>query len=119
MALKSRGWDLSVERARNKQKSMKRTFAEGFLTNALNPKATLFFLALFTQVISPLTPISWQVIFGVSISMMVGFWFTIVSLVLTQVKIRAAISRFSIWIDRLTGVMFIGLGLKIATEKMQ
>jgi len=28
----------------------------GFLTNLLNPKMTLFFLALFTQIIGPETP---------------------------------------------------------------
>ena len=33
----------------------------GFLCNALNPKATLLFLALFTQVIDPQTPLFVQI----------------------------------------------------------
>ncbi|WP_350604378.1 LysE family transporter, partial [Pseudoalteromonas sp. SMN1298-MNA-CIBAN-0114] len=36
-------------------------FRRGFLTNALNPKATLFFMSLFTLVISPTTPTIVQV----------------------------------------------------------
>ena len=118
MALKSKGWEMSAEKAKNKQKTLKRCFIEGFMTNALNPKATLFFLALFTQVLTPETPLSWQIIFGSSIAVMVGIWFSFVSVILTQAKIRQKLSRISIWIDRVTGAMFIALGLRIASEKM-
>jgi threonine/homoserine/homoserine lactone efflux protein len=45
-------------------------------------------------------------------------WFSIVSVLLTQPKIRAKLSAMSVWIDRVTGGMFIALGLKIATEKL-
>jgi len=118
MALRSKGWEMNVEKAKNKTKSLTRSFVEGFVTNVLNPKATLFFLALFTQVIRPDTPLSWQLIYGTSIAVMVMGWFSIVSVTLTQAKIRVKLSAISIWIDRVTGVMFIGLGLKIATEKL-
>lgn len=118
MALRSKGWEMNVEKARNKTKTLTRSFVEGFVTNVLNPKATLFFLALFTQVIQPETPLSWQLIYGTSIAIMVMAWFSIVSVALTQAKIRAKLSAISIWIDRMTGAMFIGLGLKIATEKL-
>jgi RhtB (resistance to homoserine/threonine) family protein len=118
MALRSKGWEMHVEKAKNKTKTLKRSFIEGFVTNVLNPKATLFFLALFTQVIKPETPLSWQLIYGTSIAIVVMAWFSIVSVTLTQAEIRAKLSKISIWIDRLTGVMLIGLGLKIATEKL-
>lgn len=117
-AFRSKGWEMAVEKAKNKQKSLKKSFAEGFVTNVLNPKATLFFLALFTQVIAPETPLSWQLIYGTSIAVMVMGWFSTVSVLLTQSKIRAKLSAMSVWIDRVTGVMFIALGLKIATEKL-
>ena len=35
-------------------------FTSGFVTNGLNPKATLFFLSLFTVVINPHTPLTVQ-----------------------------------------------------------
>ncbi len=117
-ALRSQGWEMAVEKAKNKHKSLRKSFAEGFVTNVLNPKATLFFLALFTQVIAPETPKTWMAIYGTSIALVVGTWFSIVSVLLTQPKIRAKLSAMSVWIDRVTGGMFIALGLKIATEKM-
>jgi RhtB (resistance to homoserine/threonine) family protein len=102
-ALRSQGWEMAVEKAKNKHKSLKKSFTEGFVTNVLNPKATLFFLALFTQVIAPETPLSWQLIYGTSIALVVMAWFSTVSVLLTQPKIRAKLSAMSIWIDRVTG----------------
>jgi threonine/homoserine/homoserine lactone efflux protein len=40
----------------------------GFLSNLLNPKAALFFLAFFSDVISPLTPKSIQILYGLEMS---------------------------------------------------
>jgi len=118
MALRSKGWEVNVDKAKNKTKTLKRSFVEGFVTNVLNPKATLFFLALFTQILTPETPLSWQLIYGSSIALMVMGWFSTVSMTLTHAKVRAKLSAMSVWIDRVTGVMFITLGLKIATEKL-
>jgi threonine/homoserine/homoserine lactone efflux protein len=36
---------------------------------------------------------------------------------MTAPKMRAAFARASKWIDRTSGVVFIALGLKLATEK--
>ena len=44
-------------------------------------------------------------------------WFVGVSLFMTTPKMRAAFSRASQWIDRVSGLVFIALGLKLATEK--
>jgi threonine/homoserine/homoserine lactone efflux protein len=44
-------------------------FREGFITNVMNPKATLFFLSVFTQVISPETSLITQGMYG---AMMAG-----------------------------------------------
>jgi threonine/homoserine/homoserine lactone efflux protein len=44
-------------------------------------------------------------------------WFVGVSLFMTTPTMRASFARASQWIDRASGVVFIGLGLKLATEK--
>lgn len=116
-SLKSKGWKMEAQAAQNKEKSVWKAFKEGFITNALNPKATMFFLALFTQVVAPETPFLWQLSYGITIIVMAGLWFSFVTLVLTNERIRKALSRASIWIDRITGLMLIGLGFKIITEK--
>lgn len=117
-SIKSKGWAIDAMAAQNKKKSVGKAFAEGFITNAFNPKATMFFLALFTQVIAPETPLSWQFIYGLSIIVLASLWFSFISVVLTHAKLRAALAKFSKWIDRVTGVMLIGLGIKIFTEKV-
>lgn len=89
-------------------------FRSGFLTNVLNPKATLFFLAVFSQIIRPDTPQLWQAIYGLTCAVMVTAWFSIVAVVLTQQRIRARFLRAAAWIDRVCGVLLIGLGIKVA-----
>jgi threonine/homoserine/homoserine lactone efflux protein len=44
-------------------------------------------------------------------------WFVGVSLFMTTPKMRAAFGRMSQWIDRASGLVFIALGIKLATEK--
>ena len=59
-------------------------FKIGFITNALNPKTTIFFLSIFTQVVSVETPLYMQVIYGAIISLAHLVWFVTVAILLTQ-----------------------------------
>lgn len=86
----------------------------GFLTNALNPKATLFFLSLFSVVINPDTPAAIQLGYGIYMSVATAVWFCSLSLVLTQRKVRNFFTRFGHWAERVMGAMLIALGLKLA-----
>lgn len=86
----------------------------GFLTNVLNPKATLFFLGLFTFVIRPGTPIYVLIILTLIIIFTAIIWFTIVSVFFTQKRIKDAFLRFERKINLVFGGLLILLGLKIA-----
>lgn len=90
----------------------------GFLTNVLNPKATLFFLAVFSQFIGPETSLTTQLIYGATCIIMTGLWFSIVAIVLTNPKIKTAFLRFTKWIDRICGCLLIGLGIKLALSRV-
>lgn len=48
-------------------------FRQGFLCNALNPKAILFFLALFTMIATPSTSIWLQIFYGLEVSQYILF----------------------------------------------
>lgn len=89
----------------------------GFLTNILNPKVTLFFLGLFTLVISPDVPRS--VLFSVSAIMMINtvLWFSLVAIFFTQQRVRKAYERFENIFSKFFGGMLILLGLKVALSK--
>lgn len=86
----------------------------GFLTNLLNPKAAVFFLAIFSQFVHETTPTWVQVIYAVSCVLLTLIWFSGVAVILTQAPVRAAFLSVSKWIDRICGGALIALGLKLA-----
>ncbi len=86
----------------------------GFLTNVLNPKATLFFLGLFTQVIDSTTPVFVLVLYGLEMSVMTFVWFSVVALFFSHEKVRGRFTRVSHYVDRVLGGVLIALGIKIA-----
>jgi RhtB (resistance to homoserine/threonine) family protein len=90
------------------------SFKIGFLTNALNPKATLFFLAFFTQIIDPATPKIVQFAFGIEMMIITFVWFTLVSLFFSNSLIRRKIGKVQHYVERATGVVLIALGIKVA-----
>lgn len=86
----------------------------GFLTNALNPKAALFFLAIFGQIIQPDTPIYWQIIYAMTCGLMVSAWFVLVAYMLNVGHFRQRFVKAAKWIDRICGGLLIALGIKVA-----
>jgi RhtB (resistance to homoserine/threonine) family protein len=97
--------------------SDKRAFMVGFLCNALNPKATLFFLSIFTVVISIETPLYIQAIYGMFCMIATTLWFVFLSLILSQNRVRNFFNRFSKGFDKAVGVVLISLGIKVALSK--
>jgi RhtB (resistance to homoserine/threonine) family protein len=89
-------------------------FRNGFVCNALNPKTALFFVALFTQVIDPATPMIIQVGIGLFISAAHLIWFAIVALLLTHARFKKMFEKAKKWIERGVGICLIGLGTKLA-----
>lgn len=89
-------------------------FKVGFLTNALNPKATLFFLALFTQIINPATPKIIQLFYGIEMMLITFVWFAMVSLFFSNSYIRIKVSKVQHHVERVTGAVLIALGIKVA-----
>ncbi|CAM2922117.1 LysE family translocator [Pseudoalteromonas distincta] len=88
-------------------------FRRGFFTNALNPKATLFFMSLFTLVISPTTPTSIQVGYGVYMALATWAWFSMLSLVLCKPSVRGFFQKSGYWFDRGIGVILIALAIRV------
>jgi RhtB (resistance to homoserine/threonine) family protein len=89
-------------------------FALGFLTNLLNPKAVLFFLALFTSLVSAHTGGDIKVIYVLCMSLMLFAWFALVSVFFTTASVRQGFFRFGRWFNRVTGITFILLAVRVA-----
>jgi len=88
-------------------------FRIGFLTNVLNPKATLFLLSLFTLVIGNSTPVYIILTISVIIILTAFTWFTIVSIFLAQQNIQTVFLKYEQIINRTLGGFLIFLGAKI------
>ena len=88
-------------------------FRRGFFTNALNPKATLFFMSLFTLVISPTTPVIVQVGYGVYMALATWAWFSILSLLLSKAGVRNFFQQSGYWFDRGIGIILIALAVRV------
>ncbi len=101
-------------------RALRRLFAQGFLTNALNPKVALFFLAFVPQFIVPVPahPALAFVLLG-SVFVVNS---TVVSLAIAglgavlhrRLAARPGWQRLGPWLNRGVGALFIALGLKLA-----
>jgi len=85
----------------------------GFLTNVLNPKATLFFLSLFTFVIGPNTPSSVSWFLGVMMMVNTTIWFSLVAIFFTQSRIRSIFNKHQKTFNIIFGLLLIGIAIKI------
>lgn len=94
--------------------SQRAAWTTGFLTNALNPKATLFFVALFSVVIDPHTPRIVQAIYGGWMAVATGLWFTAVSYFFTRGNVRRVFLSHGHWIDRGMGVVLLAFAVRLA-----
>lgn len=90
-----------------------KAFWSGFLTNGLNPKATLFFLALFTVVIDIDTPTAIQIAYGLYLALATFAWFALLSTVLGRQQVRAFMLRAGVWFERGMGIVLILLAVQI------
>jgi RhtB (resistance to homoserine/threonine) family protein len=108
---------VDLKSATSEPQSALKAFGLGFAANALNPKAVFFFLSIFSTVVSAHTPIPVKFGYGLVMATSLIIWFVAVSFFLTTPRMRSAFGRASQWINRTSGVVFIALGLKLATEK--
>jgi RhtB (resistance to homoserine/threonine) family protein len=85
----------------------------GFITNVLNPKATLFFVALFSVVVSTATPRWALAVYGVWMSLATLLWFIGIATLFGHPRIRNRLVSHTHWIDRCMGLVLLGIGLHL------
>ncbi len=86
----------------------------GFLTNATNPKTTLFVVSVFIQVVAPETPLAVQIGYGLFMSAAHILWFTLVALFFSNASIRSRIIGYRHWLERVFGAVLALFGLSLA-----
>lgn len=105
----------SQEVASDEKKSVSvwQNIKTGFLTNILNPKASLFFLAVFSQVVSPETSLLIKSLYAGEMVLMTIVWFSLVAWTVDKQAVRSIYLRIKHWIDRVMGVVLAALGLRL------
>ncbi len=96
----------------------RRSFREGFLTNLLNPKVIVFYLALLPQFIGPDDPVLQKSLLLTAIHAVEGIvWFAIVSFLVDRSRrffLRPLLRR---WIDAACGTFLVALGVRLALQR--
>ena len=99
------------------QHSAIKSIGFGFLCNALNPKAPIYFVSLFTIVISADTPATHLAIYGIWMMAIQFAWFSLVTALLSTPKVASKLQRGGHIIDRIAGGAMLLLGLKVIVSR--
>lgn len=105
------------QEARSQSVGVWSVYRRGFLTNVLNPKVALFFLAFVPQFIAHDTPhkawvfLALGVIFNVN-SLPINFGYAWLAAWATRRS--SLVQRGMHWLDRVAGCLFIGFGIRLA-----
>ncbi len=90
-------------------------WVQGFINNLLNPKGTLFYLGVFTTVITPETSAGAKLVLVLCMmAVSATFWLVFVQ-TLDRTAVRAFIERSERIVNRTFGVLLVFLGLRVAT----
>ena len=113
--------DLSIKNKLGNQKNG-RTYLSGVLTNVLNPKVALFYLAFLPQFVDPNYTNNYIsfLILGLIFTAIGIIWCFIIAMFSSKLSQKFRENyRIKIWLDKITGVVFISLGAKLLFSKLK
>ncbi|RMH86464.1 LysE family translocator [Pseudomonas sp. AOB-7] len=86
----------------------------GLLTNALNPKTSVFIVSLFMQVVQPHGALATQLGYGAFIALAHIAWFALVALCFSAGTLRERLLAVRHWLDRVFGGLLVSFGAMLA-----
>jgi threonine/homoserine/homoserine lactone efflux protein len=89
---------------------------DGFMIVFLNPKIAVFFIALFAQVIGTDTTTLGKIGYASTAMIIDGLWYVIVAWLFSNERWLKTLQQKAIWLDRVFGVVLVGLASKLAIE---
>ena len=96
----------------------RRAFAQGFLSNLLNPKVAIFYLTLLPQFIRPGDAVLARSLLLAAIHVVIGLmWLMFYTYWLGRLTAMLRRSRVRRTLDGVTGTLLIGLGARLAWER--
>jgi threonine/homoserine/homoserine lactone efflux protein len=99
-------------------RSMRASYLQGLLTNALNPKIAVFYLAFLPQFLSPGDPVVLKSALLIGIHYGEGLvWLTLLAFSVGRLGRFLSRPRVKRTLDAVLGVTMMGFGLKLAVEQ--
>lgn len=109
---------IAVPEAQSSQVSARALFGRGILVGVSNPKALLFFGALFPQFIDPSAPQSLQfIVLGATFIFFEMFWLSIYAVTAAKARHWLQKPRRALLFNRVTGAVFLLAAGLLATTK--
>lgn len=93
--------------------SRRQGFLTGLYTNLLNPKALVFFLTLFSALITPSVTTSTKIAAAILLLSLSLAWFGFVAVMLSKAQVQLKLQRLTPIIDAIIGVIFMSVALAI------
>ena len=89
---------------------------DGFLIAFLNPKMAVFFMALFSQFVTPESTHTTQFLMALIVTGCDGLWYVLIASVAGHPAVLQLLRKKALWIDRAGGIVLILIALKIVLD---
>ncbi|HAS4938760.1 TPA: LysE family translocator [Vibrio cholerae] len=119
-SLMKTGQCIEVASLAHAQFRLTRSLREGFLSNVLNPKTAVFYLAFLPQFINPdYSPLAQSLLMALIHFAIAMVWQCGLAGALSSAKNLLKNASFMRWMEGTTGVVLVALGIKLLLEKPQ
>ncbi|UUO22980.1 lysine transporter LysE [Colwellia sp. M166] len=93
-------------------------FITGFMSGILNPKNLLFYLSLFTVVLTPEVGFAFKLGLGIWMTAIVFLWDLSIIFLLSTPKVRSKFTKLAYYIDKVTGAILGLIGFAIVKSAL-
>ncbi|HEB69622.1 MAG TPA: LysE family translocator [Desulfobulbus sp.] len=97
-------------------RNLKRQFTIGFMSGILNPKNAIFYLSLFTVMVSPRTSLPVRSLYGCWMVGVVLTWDMGIALLIGHRRVKNLLSSWLFRIEKFSGVMLTCFGILLAIK---
>lgn len=107
------GAKFDVDSAGKVSGSILQAARDGFMIAFLNPKIALFFLALFSQFVSPDFEWGGKFLLAFTAAVIDGAWYCLIAVGLSHGAVLPWLRDHSAWIERIIAVLFVLVALRV------